>query len=109
MSDFETTTKTKSKRGVTAYKSIREVKPPSDFAVVFYNDNFTPMEFVTFVLIEIFRHSMDRAHQIMLNVHEKGSSIAGTFRYEIAEAKATETIILAKEHQYPLKVTVEEL
>ena len=111
MDNSETITETTPKKGAIArgFKRAKKLKPPSDFAVVFYNDNYTPMEFVTFILIEIFRHSMERAHQIMLNVHEQGSGVAGIFRFEIAEEKASDTLILAEEHQYPLKVSIEKL
>jgi len=35
--------------------------------------------------------------------------VAGIYRLEIAETKAYETAELAKENQYPLKITIEEI
>ena len=86
-----------------------KVKPPHKYAVILHNDNFTPMEFVVYVLIEIFHHPPERAERIMLSVHKEGMGIAGVYRLEIAEQKAYETAESAKENQYPLKITIEEV
>ena len=45
----------------------------------------------------------------MLGVHNEGIGIAGIYHFEIAEQKAFETAESAKEYQYPLKITIEEL
>ena len=90
-------------------KKVRGPQKPSKFAVALHNDNFTPMEFVVYVLQEIFHHPSDRAEQIMLSVHKEGMGIAGVYRLEIAEQKAYETAECAKENQYPLKITIEEV
>ena len=92
-------------------KSKKRKKPqkPGKFAVILHNDDYTPMEFVVYVLQEIFHHPSDRAKQIMLSVHKEGMGIAGVYRLEIAEQKAYETATEAKENQYPLKITIEEV
>ena len=90
-------------------KKVRKPEKPGKFAVALHNDNFTPMEFVVYVLQEIFHHPSDRAEQIMLSVHKEGMGIAGVYRLEIAEQKAYDTIAEAKENQYPLKITIEEI
>ena len=90
-------------------KKVREPEKPGKFAVALHNDDFTPMEFVVYVLQEIFNHPSDRAEQIMLSVHKEGMGIAGVYRLEIAEQKAYETAECAKENQYPLKITIEEI
>ena len=90
-------------------KKVREPEKPGKFAVALHNDNFTPMEFVVYVLQEIFHHPSERAEQIMLSVHKEGMGIAGVYRLEIAEQKAYETAEVAKENQYPLKITIEEI
>ena len=90
-------------------KKVREPQKPGKFAVALHNDNFTPMEFVVYVLQEIFHHPLERAEQIMLSVHKEGMGVAGIYRLEIAEQKAYETAECAKENQYPLKITIEEI
>ena len=104
-------TEDKPKKGAIArgFKRVKEPQKPGNFAVVLHNDDFTPMEFVVYVLQEVFHHPSDRAEQIMLAVHKEGMGIAGVYRAEIAEQKAYDTAEEAKENQYPLKITIEEI
>ena len=90
-------------------KSKRKLKPPSNYKVVFHNDDFTPMEFVVWVLQGIFHHPVSRAQQIMLDVHKKGKGIAGVYTFEIAETKVYRSMMMAKENDLPLLVTAEEM
>ena len=109
--DNGTITTDKPKKGAIArgFKRVKEPQKPGNFAVVLHNDNFTPMEFVVYVLQEVFHHPSERAEQIMLSVHKEGVGIAGVYRLEIAEQKAFDTADEAKENQYPLKITIEEI
>ena len=106
-----TITKDKPKKGAIArgFKRVREPQKPGKFAVILHNDDFTPMEFVVYALQEVFHHPLERAERIMLSVHKEGMGVAGIFRLEIAETKAYETAECAKENQYPLKITIEEI
>ena len=106
-----TITEDKPKKGATArgFKRKKEPQKPGKFAVILHNDDFTPMEFVVYALQEVFHHPFERAERIMLSVHKEGMGVAGIFRLEIAEQKAYETAELAKENQYPLKITIEEI
>ena len=101
----------KPRKGATGrgLKRVREPNKPSKFAVVLHNDVFTPMEFVVFVLQEIFHHPFERAERIMLSVHNDGMGVAGIYHFEIAEQKAYDTAEEAQQNQYPLKVTIEEI
>ena len=84
-----------------------EVKEPKSYHVVLYNDNYTTMDFVVHVLEAIFHHSGPAAEKIMLDVHQKGKGVAGTYTRDIAETKALQTRTLAKEHNFPLKCVAE--
>jgi ATP-dependent Clp protease adaptor protein ClpS len=84
------------------------VSEPKRYHVVFLNDNHTPMEFVISILIEIFKHTPETAKDITLQIHESGSGIAGTYTYEIAEVKSSETFSLARANGFPLQVKMEE-
>ena len=101
----------KPRKGATGrgLKRVRGPKKPSKYAVVLHNDNYTPMDFVVYVLQEIFNHPFERAERIMLSVHNEGMGVAGVYHLEIAEQKAFDTAESAKEHQYPLKITIEEI
>jgi len=101
----------KPRKGATGrgLKRVREPRKPSKFAVVLHNDDYTPMDFVVYVLQEIFHHPYERAERIMLSVHEQGVGVAGIFHFELAEQKAYDTAEEAQQNQYPLKVTIEEI
>ena len=109
--DDGTITTEKPKKGAIArgFKRVKEPEKPGNFAVALHNDDFTPMEFVVYVLQEIFHHPYERAERIMLGVHNEGMGIAGVYRFEIAEQKASDTADEAKENDYPLKITIERV
>jgi ATP-dependent Clp protease adaptor protein ClpS len=111
MDDEGIITETKPKKGAIArgFKRVKEPQKPGNFAVIFHNDDFTPRDFVVYVLQEVFGRPFDQAERIMLSVHNEGTGIAGVYRFEIAEQKAYDTVVLAKENQYPLKITIEEM
>jgi len=84
------------------------IHEPFRYHVVFLNDDKTPMEFVVEILKIIFKHSQQTAEQIMLEVHEKGSSIAGTYSFEIAEQKTAEATLCARKQGFPLGIQLEK-
>ena len=84
------------------------LQPPSLWKVILLNDDQTPMEFVISLLMEIFKHTPDTAKEIMLQVHETGSGIAGVYSFEIAEAKAVEATQQARGNGHPLQIKLEE-
>jgi ATP-dependent Clp protease adaptor protein ClpS len=81
---------------------------PKRWKVIILNDDVTPMEFVVTVLMDIFRHTETTAQDIMLQIHQTGSGVAGTYSFEIAEAKAVEATNLARTNTYPLQIKLEE-
>ena len=85
-----------------------KTKKPSMYNVLLMNDDYTPMEFVVMVLEKIFNKKQEEATQIMLNVHQKGIGICGTFTYEVAESKCKAVIDLAKKNEHPLQCTMEK-
>lgn len=85
-----------------------KVSEPKLWKVIFLNDDHTPMEFVTAILIDIFKHSIDSAKRIMLQVHETGSGVAGVYSFETAETKAVEATNSARTAGYPLQIKMEE-
>ena len=84
-----------------------KVEEPPLFKVVLHNDDYTTMEFVVWVLESIFNMPVDQAVQVMLNVHTRGTGVAGIYTYEIAEMKVAKTTELARENEYPLLCTME--
>ena len=83
-------------------------KKPSMYKVILLNDDYTPMEFVVYVLQKIFNKNQEEATQIMLHIHKKGTGICGVYTYEVAEVKSKTVIDFAKQNQHPLQCTVEK-
>lgn len=84
------------------------VSEPRRWKVILLNDDSTPMEFVVGLLIDIFKHNNNTANDVMIQVHETGSGIAGVYSFEIAEAKAVESTNLARTNGHPLQIKMEE-
>jgi ATP-dependent Clp protease adaptor protein ClpS len=84
-------------------------KRPSMWNIVFYNDDYTSMDFVVFVLTRVFHRSTEDALALTLAVHTQGKGIAGTYTFEIAEQKQSEVLLMAKVEEHPLRVEVERV
>lgn len=84
------------------------LKEPSIFNVILHNDDYTSQEFVIEILIEIFHKSFSEAEKLMLEVHNGGSAVVGSYSYDIALTKLNHVTRLARSQGYPLKVTIEE-
>lgn len=85
-----------------------ETKVPSLYRVIILNDDYSPMDFVILVLMDIFNHDESSAHKIMLDIHKKGAGLGGLYTFEIAETKSMQMNQLARENKFPLKSFVEE-
>jgi len=93
---------------VTLPESKQKLKKPPLYKVLLHNDNYTTMEFVVYVLMDVFNHSEVSAIRIMLQVHNQGAGVAGVYTHEIAETKTAKVARLAQEYEYPLLCTMEE-
>ncbi|HEX9004861.1 MAG TPA: ATP-dependent Clp protease adaptor ClpS [Blastocatellia bacterium] len=89
-------------------ESKQKLQKPPLYKVLLHNDNYTTMEFVVFVLMNVFHHSENEAIRIMLQVHNQQVGIAGVYTFEIAETKVAKVAQLAREHDYPLLCSLEE-
>lgn len=90
-----------------AVKVRVKTKKPSMYKVLLLNDDFTPMEFVIYVLERVFRKNREEANDIMLKVHEDGVGVAGVYTYEVAETKVDQVMTLARKNEHPLQCTME--
>lgn len=79
------------------------------YRVVILNDDFTPQEFVIHALQKFFSKTLEEATTLMLQVHKKGSGVAGIFSHEVAETKTYQMNSYARANQYPLKTILEEV
>ena len=83
------------------------VAPPRMWNVILHNDDKTSMEFVVMVLMQIFHKSFEEAQDCMMNIHETGKGIAGTYSNEVAVTKRDETINVARKNGFPLVADIE--
>ncbi len=80
------------------------IRIPRPYEVLIYNDDFTPMDFVVDVLIQIFEKDEPTAVALMMSVHKGSHAVAGVYPKDIAQTKAAEAVQWARDEGYPLKV-----
>lgn len=84
-----------------------KVVEPDMFRVVLHNDDYTTMEFVVEVLMVVFHRTIVEATRIMLDVHQKGRGVVGTYTFDVATTKADTVREMAQVREFPLLCTVE--
>ena len=92
---------------VTETKKETRLAKPRMWRVLVHNDDYTTREFVVEVLRSVFRHSESEAVRVMLHVHYNGVGVAGVYTREVAETKVAIVEALAKEREYPLRLSIE--
>ena len=60
------------------------------------NDNYTPMEFVVYVLEHVFEMEHEPAVRLMLEIHREGAAMCGVYPYDVAQTKVTEVLDFAR-------------
>lgn len=91
-----------------ALKPREKTKKPSLYKVLLLNDDYTPMEFVVYILERFFNMGHARAVDLMLTVHNKGIAVVGVYPFEVAETKVTQVMDCARSNQHPLQCTMEK-
>lgn len=95
-------------QGQTKEKTRINMREPKHFRVIMHNDDFTSMEFVVEILIDIFKKDTLEAERLMLMVHESGRAVVGTYPYDIAATKVNNALARAKAEGFPFRMTLEE-
>lgn len=95
-------------QGETREKTRINLQEPKHYRVIMHNDDFTSMEFVVEILIDIFHKDETEAQRLMLMVHEIGKAAVGMYPYDIAVTKVQAATKRAKEENFPFRMTVEE-
>ena len=90
-------------------QSKEEVETPKMYRVILHNDHYTTMEFVVEVLRTVFNKNAQDATNIMLDVHRKGIGTVGMYTRDIAATKVDQVHSLAKQRDYPLRCSYEEI
>ncbi|MDD1620652.1 MAG: ATP-dependent Clp protease adapter ClpS [Methylococcaceae bacterium] len=106
MSDFEPF---KDSDGNVALQETKpQLKRPPLYKVILLNDDFTPMDFVVEILTDFFNMSVEKATQVMLQVHTRGVGVCGTYTKDVAETKVHIVNEYSREHHHPLMCAMEE-
>jgi ATP-dependent Clp protease adaptor protein ClpS len=92
--------------------SIRErqrtdLREPRRYKVTIYNDDFTTMEFVVMILVQVFFKTEAEAEALMLQVHHSDKALVGIYSYDVATSKKQKATNMAREAGFPLRLTVE--
>ena len=85
-----------------------KTKRPPYFKVVLLNDDYTPMDFVVFLLKDVFHKDHEGAISTMLEIHHSGAGVCGIYTRDVAETKAELVLTLARRSEYPLQCRVEK-
>jgi len=89
-------------------KTGSRLKEPKQYHVVMHNDDFTTMDFVVKILVEIFHKDPMSAENIMMTVHKAGKAVVGTYPYDIAATKVNAALSRARSEGFPFRMTIEE-
>lgn len=85
-----------------------ELQEPKKYKVILLNDNYSTVDFVIQVLMQIFKKNLEEATTITMNIHERGKGICGVYTYEIAQTKVAQVRTNARKAEFPLKAIIEE-
>jgi len=84
-----------------------DVKEPTLYQVVYYNDEITPAVFVAETLIQIFNYEIEDAVALTTVINDSGSGIAVSgISKELATHLKDLVLVSAQVAKYPLKVEV---
>ncbi len=94
-------------QSTVAERQQQSLAPPPLYQVVMLNDDFTPMEFVVFVIQRFFAKDFETATQIMLKVHQQGRGICGVYPKDVAATKVEQVMAAARQAGHPLQCVME--
>lgn len=88
-------------------RRTQRTKPPQLYQVVMLNDDYTPMEFVVFVIQQFFGRDLETATQIMLKIHLDGRGVCGVYSKDVAATKVDQVLDAAAKAGHPLQCVSE--
>lgn len=84
------------------------IELPPRYNVVLHNDEITPMGFVVELLCTVFHYQRATAMEAMLEIHNNGKKVVGTYIKSIAETKMIMVREVSAAANYPLVATLEK-
>ncbi len=93
----------------TGVQQKPRLQEPKLFRVVLHNDHYTTMDFVVKVIVSVFHKPAAEATKIMLDVHKKGHGVVGVYTWDIASTKVSQVHEMARQSEFPLRASCEEV
>ena len=84
-----------------------KVKKPDMYRIVLLNDDYTPRDFVVWILMRVFYKTQQESSRIMLEAHTTGKSSIGVYTYDEATTKIEQVDKIAKQYEHPLQCILE--
>ena len=94
--------------GYAATTEKPKLKKPPLYKVILVNDDYTPMEFVVWILQKVFYMSQTESEHVMMKIHQTGQASCGSYTYDVAQTKIVWVHQLAEKHQHPLQCQLKE-
>ena len=94
--------------GAGLAEPLKHITKPSMFKVMLLNDDYTPMDFVVYVVQKFFHKNYDESMNLTMQIHASGSAVCGLFTRDVAETKVGIVNDFARKNHHPLKCTLEE-
>lgn len=94
--------------GAAVAEPKKHLSKPAMYKVMLLNDDFTPMDFVVYVVQKFFHKNHEEAMGITAQIHTGGSAVCGFYTKDVAETKVGIVNDFARKNQHPLKCTFEE-
>ena len=90
-------------------ESVVEVEDSAEklWKIIAHNDDFTTMEFVVRIMLEIFKKPLIFAEAIMWQIHNEGQSIVDALPKAEAESRVRRAMLAARLEGFPFKLTIE--
>ena len=85
----------------------QKLKPPVQLSPT--TPTMTTPQWILWYVFWVFHKTADEAIQIMLQVHKTGVGICGFYSYEVAETKVEAVHEMARQNEFPLKASMEEV
>jgi ATP-dependent Clp protease adaptor protein ClpS len=84
-----------------------KIATPAMWKIVMHNDDFTPIDFVSLLLQQLFNKTPPEAIALTMLIHNAGKAQIGLFTKEIAITKVRIATDAATRHGHPLLTTAE--
>lgn len=84
-----------------------KVKKPDMYRIVLINDDYTPRDFVVWILMRVFYKTNEESTRIMLEAHTSGKSAIGVYTLDEARTRVIQVDNLAKKYDHPLQCVLE--